>query len=147
MKKLYQDVSTLCRPFDNQNLMRIRFETDAYFLILSSIQRKKYDLIVSPIHFKEIESIEDIREKVQVIQLLNNYGKIPNYDFDKIRNRAEELVFFNFGIADAVHLAFAEHSSDYFITCDDKLIKRSKRTKMEIKIINPIEFCLIEELK
>lgn len=147
MKKLYLDICTLCRPFDNQNLMRIRFETDAYFLILSSIQRKKYNMIVSPIHFKEIESIEDIPEKVQVIQLLSEYGTKPNYDFYKIRNRAEELISSNFGIADAVHLAFAEYSSDYFITCDDKIIKRSKRTKMEIKIINPIEFCLIEELK
>lgn len=147
MKKLYLDVCTLCRPYDNQNLMRIRFETDAYFLILSSIQRKKYNMIVSPIHFKEIESIEDIPEKVQVIQLLSEYGTKPNYDFYKIRNRAEELISSNLGIADTVHLAFAEHSSDYFITCDDKLIKRSKRTKMEIKIINPIEFCLIEELK
>jgi len=72
MKKLYLDVCTLCRPFDNQNLMRIRFETDAYFLILSGIQRKKYDLIVSPIHFKETESIEDIREKVQVVIIMEN---------------------------------------------------------------------------
>jgi len=28
-KKLYIDVCTLCRPFDDQNVMKIRIETDA----------------------------------------------------------------------------------------------------------------------
>lgn len=146
MKKLYLDVCTLCRPFDNQNLMRIRFETDAYYLILNGIQRKKYEMLVSPVHFKEIENIEDVREKVQVLELLSVYGMQPNYDFGKVRNRAEELITVYLGIADAVHLAFAEQSSAYFITCDDKLIKRTRRIKLDIEVTNPIEFCIKEEL-
>jgi len=64
MKKLYLDVCTLCRPFDNQNLMRVRLETDAYYLILDSIQSKKYEMIISPAHEKEIEDIGDSREKI-----------------------------------------------------------------------------------
>ena len=32
--KLYLDVCTLCRPFDDQNRMRIRLETDSYYLIM-----------------------------------------------------------------------------------------------------------------
>ena len=147
MKKLYLDVCALCRPFDNQNLMRIRFETDAYYLILNGIQKNKYQMIVSPVHFKEIESIEDVREKVQVLELLSLYGMEPNYDLNKVRNRAEELISVNLGIADAVHLAFAEQSADYFITCDDKLMKRTKRTKLNIEVTNPIAFCMKEELK
>lgn len=147
MKKLYLDVCTFCKPFDNQNLMRIRFETDAFYLILDGIQRKKYEMIVSPVHYNEIESIEDIREKVQVLELLSAYGIRSDYDLDKVRKRAEELISYNFGTADAVHLAFAERSSDYFITCDDKLIKRSKRMKLDIIVTNPVEFCITEELK
>ncbi|OIO22143.1 MAG: hypothetical protein COZ80_02750 [Ignavibacteria bacterium CG_4_8_14_3_um_filter_37_9] len=147
MKRLYLDVCTLCRPFDNQNLMRIRFETDAYYLILDGIQRKKYEMIVSPVHYKEIESIEDVREKVQVLELLSAYGIQSNYDADKVKKRAEELISFHFGTADAVHLAFAERSSDYFITCDDKLIKRSRKIKLDLVVTNPVEFCINEELK
>ena len=147
MFKLYLDICTLCRPFDNQNLMRIRLETDAYFLILSEVQRKKYEMLVSPVHYRELESIEDIREKIQVIQLLKLYGKSHKYDNEEVRNRAEELIGKGFGIADAVHLAFAEQSADYFITCDDKLIRRTKRIELNIKVLNPIEFCIKEELK
>jgi len=39
-KRLYLDVCTLCRPFDDQNMMRIRLETDAFYLILRNIQNK-----------------------------------------------------------------------------------------------------------
>jgi predicted nucleic acid-binding protein len=45
-----------------------------------------------------------------------------------------------------VHLAFAEQSADYLITCDDKFLKRSKKMKTEIEVLNPIEFCIKEEL-
>ncbi len=147
MKKLYLDVCTLCRPFDNQNNMRIRLETDAYYLILNGIQKNIYEMVISRMHFKEIESVEDMREKIQVIQLLGTYGKELNYDYEKARKRTDELIQNNFGIADSVHLAFAEQSADYLITCDDKFLKRSKRMKTIISVISPIEFCIKEELK
>ena len=85
MTKLCLDVCTICRPFDNQNNMRIRLETDAYFLILNGILRNNYEMMISLMHLKEIESIEDVREKVQIIQLLDVYGKQPKYDFEKAR--------------------------------------------------------------
>ncbi len=147
MKKLYLDVCTLCRPFDNQGVMRIRLETDAYYLILNGIQNKKYEMVIAPVHFKEIESIEDIREKMHIIQLLHGYGKEPQYNFEQGKKRAEELASAAFGIADAAHVAFAEQAAEYFITCDDKLRKRSARTQCAIEIISPIEFCSTEDLR
>ena len=147
MTKLYLDVCTICRPFDNQNNMRIRLETDAYFLILNGVQRNAYEMMISPMHLKEIESIEDVREKVQMIQLLNVYGKQSKYDFEKARERADAVILKNIGVADSVHLAFAEQSSDYLITCDDKFLKRSKRIKTEVEVLSPIEFCIKEKLK
>jgi len=43
---------------------------------------------------------------------------------------------------DALHLAFAIGTSDYFITCDDKIInKRDEiRERFGIKVVNPLEF-------
>jgi len=147
MKKLYLDVCTLCRPFDNQNNMRIRLETDAYYLILNGVQRNIFEMIISSMHFKEIESIEDIREKIQILNLLEVYGKKSQFDLKRAKKRAEELNLMNIGIADSVHLAFAEQSADYLITCDDNFLKRSKRTMTKLEILSPIEFCIKEELK
>ena len=42
---------------------------------------------------------------------------------------------------DAVHLACAAQApSDYFLTCDDELIKRAQRLSLEMKAMNPVEY-------
>ena len=148
MEYIYLDVCTLCRPFDNQSMMRIRLETDAYYLILKSIQDGNYNMIVTPVHFNEIEGIEDTYERMELIVLLNKYGKKLSYQLNKIRKRAEDLHSLNFGIADAAHVAFAERSADYFITCDDKLLKRVNKLKdCNMKAVNPVNFCTKEDLR
>jgi hypothetical protein len=42
MKTLYLDVCTLCRPFDDQQQLRIRLVTDAVLLILRLIETGRY---------------------------------------------------------------------------------------------------------
>jgi len=145
--KLYLDVCTLCRPFDDQNIMRIRLETDAFYLIIESIQNKIYEMMVSPIHLKEIEDIEDIYERLDVTILLDKYGVKPQCDLSEIRKRAEQLYLLKFGVADAAHIAFAEVTSDIFITCDDKLLEKCNKSKVNVAVMNPVDFCLREDLR
>jgi predicted nucleic acid-binding protein len=57
------------------------------------------------------------------------------------------LVKSGLGIADAAHVACAEVNADYFISCDDRLIKRSKREKVNVIMVTPVEFCVRENLK
>jgi hypothetical protein len=59
---VYLDVSALCRPFDDQNQMRIRLETDAVMLILGHVRSKALTLVVSPTHDVEVQAIEDPSE-------------------------------------------------------------------------------------
>lgn len=146
-KRLYIDVCTLCRPFDDQNMMRIRLETDAFYLILRSIQNKTYEIVISPVHLKEIEQIKDMCERVNLEILLNRYGVKPQYNLNKIRKRAEQLYLLKFGVADAAHIAFAEATSNFFITCDNKLLKKCNKSKINVSVMNPINFCLKEDLR
>ena len=60
----------LSRPFDDQSFLRIRLETEAVNLILSKIKKGNYRLIVSPVHFKEIEAISEARERIELQTLL-----------------------------------------------------------------------------
>ncbi|MCK6619537.1 MAG: hypothetical protein HUU32_01055 [Calditrichaceae bacterium] len=147
MNKLYLDVCTLCRPFDDQNLMRIRLETDAVYLILQNVLNGHYEMVTSPVHFKEIEAITDVREKTQLTTLLAKYGKTFSWNLNKTRERAEQLVSLKFGVADAAHFAFAEAASDCLITCDDRFLKKARKLKTTFQIMNPIEFCINEDLK
>lgn len=147
MKKLYLDVSTLCRPFDDQSAMRIRIETDAFYLILQNIQNDSYELIVSPVHLNEIGAIKDLPEQLQVMSLLTRHGAQAVCDLNQARKRAQQLVGLKFGLADAAHVSFAEASADVFITCDDKLLKRCRRHKVSIPATTPVEFCVKESLQ
>jgi predicted nucleic acid-binding protein len=145
--KIYLDVCTLCRPYDDQNLMRIRLETDAFYLILQHVQNGRYTMIVSPVHFREVAAIEETRERAEVTALLHRYGSSPSSDLSSVRKRAEALHARRFGVADAAHVAFAEATADVFITCDDRLLRQCRRASARRRAMSPIDFCLAEDLR
>lgn len=48
-----------------------------------------------------------------------------------------------FSVKDAIHLACACYAkASFFLTCDNDLIKqsRSKRLKLEVTVMNPVEY-------
>ena len=146
MKTLYLDVCALCRPFDDQSQLRIRLETDAVFMILKRIENGLYRVVVSPVHYREVGAIREASERLEMERLLRRLDESCACDLAQTRHRAEALIDMGFGIADAAHLAFAEQLAEFFITCDDKLLKRCKQTVLRITAMNPLEFIAREEL-
>jgi predicted nucleic acid-binding protein len=146
-KILYLDVCTLCRPFDDQNMMRIRLETNAYYLALQAVQDGKYTMVVSPVHFEEVNAISDAKERREVLAVLEKLGITSECDLTAVRARAVDLHSRKFGIADAAHVALAEATADFFITCDDRLLRKCKRERVAIIAMNPVEFTITEDLK
>ena len=71
MKKIYLDVCTLCRPYDDQSYTRVHLETIAVQLILASVEKGLYVLIYSPVHEHEISSIEDDFERIDLLCFLS----------------------------------------------------------------------------
>jgi len=104
-------------------------------------------MIISPVHFSEINAIDDEIEKTNLLSMIDRCKSDVVFDLIKIHARAEELIKKGFGIGDAAHLAFAENSADIFISCDDKLLKRALKNDIEIKVLSPVQFCLLEDLK
>lgn len=147
MKRIYLDVCSLCRPFDDQSFIRIRLETDAINLIVAHVHLKVFQLFASPVHFYEISSISDLSERMQIEMLLENEAKLLKGDLMAVQNRTEELIALGFGLADAAHIAFAESSNADFISCDDKLVKKSRQNKIKVWAGTPISFCDKENLK
>lgn len=127
--------------------MRIRLETDAVYLILQHIQNGRCTMIVSPVHVREVAAIEESRERPEVTALLQRYGTAPACDLSAVRRRAEALHARRFGVADAAHVAFAEASADVFMTCDDRLLRQCRRAAVRTRAMNPIDFCLAEDLR
>ncbi len=47
----------------------------------------------------------------------------------------------NLSAKDAIHLACASYiKANFFLTCDDSVIKYTKRLNLDIKIINPVDY-------
>ena len=147
IKKVYLDICTYCRPFDDQESMRIRLETDAYYLILSAIQKGKYKTIITPVHIEEANAHNDIQERMEMHSLFHSLKVEYDYNADIVRARAEALYSLKCGVADSAHVAYAESTADCFITCDDKLLKRCRRYNVAIPVFNPVQFVMEENLK
>ena len=91
----------------------------------------------------EIDNISDGNKKRQVEDLYDGFEleKIP-YSYE-IEQRVQVLKTFNIHFMDAYHIAYAESKNlDYFITVDKQLINASKRARLELKVVNPMEFIL-----
>lgn len=146
-KAIYFDVCTLCRPFDDQNYLRIRLETEAYHMILAKVKAGLFTMLVSKAHVKEIEAIPDLSERIDLQTILEKFGKPVSVNVAQTRKRADELIKAGFGIADAAHVAFSEKANAEFVSCDDALIKKCSKHGINTWCGNPILFCEKEGLK
>jgi hypothetical protein len=84
----------LSRPFDDQHYLRISLETEAVNLILSKVKEGRYSLLVSPALIKEIDSIPDPYERIELQTLLDRFGVRAAVNLAEARKRAEELIGF-----------------------------------------------------
>lgn len=140
MKRLYLDMNIYNRPFDDQSQVRIKIETIAVHALLSAIKEKEFILLWSFMLDLEnsMNPYEDVRTEIHMASSLAS-----EYVFlgDDILKRAKEFETHGIKARDAVHLACAiQGKANYFLTCDDKLIKKSGFMENEILIMNPVDF-------
>ena len=140
--KIYLDLCVFNRPFDYQGQPRISIETQAFIVILEQIEKGIYDLIISDILIYENNKNPDFDRRRKI----SSYFKLAK-EFIKINEndcgRAKFLKELGFDDIDALHIVLAEKSNvNYFITCDDKIVKIYKKNKktIKVKIIRLLEF-------
>ena len=89
----------------------------------------------------------DRRDKIE--DLLKTASAYVKYS-EKLGNRAKEIEEKGFMAMDALHIACAEAAkSDFFITCDDLLLRKGEanKDKMKVRIIGLMEFISEEVFK
>jgi len=135
--RVYLDTSTLNRIFDNQSQARIYLEATSVLVIFSLIEKQIVDIVSSDILLFE-NSKNPYNERNIFVGSVLKMAKSFQALNTKILKRAQELETDGIKGLDALHLACAEGLNvDYFITCDDKIIKKYCG-KIEIK--TPVEF-------
>lgn len=140
MARVYLDTSAYNRPFDDQTQPKIFLESQAVIIILQMIEAKEVELISS-----SVLEYENSRNPYPIKrEAMNRYLQLAGLrqEVDEvIRQRAEELEHTRLKAIDALHVACAEAvGSNYFITCDKRLINRCSGLTM--KVINPVDFVL-----
>lgn len=139
--RLYLDTSVYNRPFDDQSQPRIWLEALAFSLILESIENGEVDLICSAVvQFETSRNPHELRRRW--INSLMDITK-ENIKVDEpIRLRAKQLESAGIKPLDALHVSAAEQAkADYFVTSDDRLIKRYRDLTNPILVMaNPTEF-------
>lgn len=133
------------RPFDDQSQVRIRLETIAIFSILQKIKNKELTLLWSfMINYENsLNPYEDVRQEIEMAASLAVESVTPD---ESVLTVAKEFESKGIKPRDSIHLACAlKGKAEYFLTCDDKLIKRATTLDINIKIINPLRF--IEDME
>jgi predicted nucleic acid-binding protein len=138
MIRVYLDTSIYNRPFDDQTQPKIFLETQAVILILQMVEANLLELVSS-----SVLEYENSRNPFLINQqLMSRYLQIATLRIlinERIKIRGEQLEQQGIKAIDALHVACAETAkSDYFITCDRRLINRCQA--LSLRVINPTDF-------
>lgn len=143
--KIYFDNCSLQLPLDDANQPRIKIEAEAISQILLACRVGDLTMVSSEVLELEAAEMSDDKRRTLTFNILLVAQEKVEVD-ESITIRAEELVERGFKQFDALHLASAEAAaSDYFCTCDDRLLKKAKaQTDLKTKTVSPLE--LAQEL-
>ena len=79
------------------------------------------------------------RHEVSRLAILCKIRVGPEAEIHKLAHSIQEKG--NLSAKDSIHIACASYlNADYFLTCDDELIKQSEKLKLELAIMNPIDY-------
>lgn len=128
------------RPFDDQSQVKIRMETMAINALLKLIKGKKYTMLLSFMldYENSLNPCEDVRMKIEMMSRLAT----EHIDLtDDILITARSMALKGIKPRDAMHLACADNGqASWFITCDDKLVKKGRFMDGNFNIVNPVDF-------
>ncbi|OGP76972.1 MAG: hypothetical protein A2V86_03290 [Deltaproteobacteria bacterium RBG_16_49_23] len=147
--KVYLDTSVYNRPFDDQSQTRIRLEAEALLSIMEKAASGAIIIIGSSTLLYENSQNPFANRKERVSSFLDIASKIITVS-DKVKMKAVSLEHAGIEPIDALHLACAEAGgAEYFVTCDDNIIKKARKDQdmVQIAICGPLEFILKEVFK
>ena len=146
MMRLYLDLCVYNRPFDDQHQERIALETNAFIYILEKVEKEEYELVASEMLVYENNRNPDELKRLRITSYFRLAKNFAEAEYEDLK-RAEYLTGLGFSAVDALHIALAEKCGvDYFITCDDDIIKVYKKHKnlIKVKLVSLLEFIALE---
>ncbi len=144
--KIYLDLCAIQRPLDTANQVRIILEAEAVLGIIAFCGTGQAELLSSEALIYEGKQSSIPTREEHTLAVLANAKEVIKVT-DKETERAINLTTFGIKSLDALHLSLAETGkADYFCTCDDRLLRNSKKVAdLAVKVINPVD--LVQEIE
>jgi predicted nucleic acid-binding protein len=138
--RIYLDVCCLQRPLDDRSQPRINVEAEAVLTILGLVESDQLDLLSSEVLQLEIARCPDAERRARASEMLMLASEVVEV-VAEIKTHAGSFVKAGIKPMDALHLASASWTrADYFCTCDDNLLKKSKTLKdLGTKVVSPLQ--------
>lgn len=137
--RIYFDNCCFNRPFDDQSQIKIKLESEAKIFIQTKISNNKIQLAWSYILDYE-NDVNPFEERKDSMKKWKKYAVVDIEETETIIEKAKTVVNLGVKSKDALHVACAIAAKcDYFLTTDDRVIKKLKNFE-EIAVINPLFF-------
>jgi predicted nucleic acid-binding protein len=139
--KLYLDNCCFNRPYDIQEQLTVRLETEAKIAIQNAILNGEHELIWS--YILEYENNQNTYMDVSA-RILEWRGKAIQIvsETETVLDRARIIMTSGIKLMDALHISCAiEANADFFITTDKKILNKKVD---DILLINPIDLVKME---
>lgn len=137
--RLYLDNNVYNRPFDDLSVPRNKAEAWAVEDLFGMVSAGDIELVSSFVVETEHSLSPPGLRREEVGVLIGMAGEIVRWEA-RISRRATEFEAAGLRGRDALHLAAAERAgADYFVTCDDKLLRRARRIRARVKVLPPLE--------
>ncbi|MBP6740854.1 MAG: PIN domain-containing protein [Leptospiraceae bacterium] len=144
--KIYLDMCSFNRPYDDQTYIKIKLEAEAKLFIQREVKEGRLKLAWS--YILEFENEDNpYKERRETIESWIDLAFIDVEPSESILKQAEALEKKGIKADDALHIACAISAKcDYFITTDYKLIKKAVDLN-QIHVMNPVDYIRILEDK
>lgn len=137
--RVYLDNCALNRPFDSQEYLRIRLETEAKLAIQQRIRDGKFELVWSYIIDFENRA-NPFQERKDAVRRWKLRASFDIGETDEVLAVANSIGRLGVKSKDSLHVACAiEAKCDYFITTDVGILKR-KDAISGVGVRNPVDF-------
>ena len=143
--RLYLDNCCFNRPFDAQDTLTIRLETEAKLHIQAAIRNGEYALGWSYVLDYE-NAANPITERRNEIQKWEALADGFTAETPPILAKMNELCILGLKPLDALHVACAQAlECDYFLTVDKGILKKAVAV-VSMRIMNPLDFVVEQGL-
>jgi len=144
--RVYLDNCCFNRPYDNQDSVVVKLETEAKLYIQEDVKSDNIELAWSfVLDYENSRNPYPLKQKN--IAAWRDLAKVDIVESEEVIQCAESFAQMGLRSHDALHIACAIAARcDWFITTDKDILRKSPDIGM-IKIVNPVQFWELREGK